>query len=175
MNCLRVILDHKLSILISMYRAPNNNYQYLIDLCSTISSIITSNSNDIVWLAGDLNLPNIDWNCNCVSSNNYPTQLCETLINTMLDHNLSQLVDFPTRNNILHVFATNQPSLVTECITIPGISNHEAIIVLSYVTARTQSSATTKDIFMTKGKFSIKKNSTFSANPLPCYIRLTLQ
>ena len=129
----------------------------------------------VVWLAGDLNLPNIDWNCNCVCSNNYPTQLCDTLINTMLDYNLSQLVDFPTRNNILDVFATNQPSLVTECITIPGISNHEAVIVLSNVTARTQSSATTEDIFMTKGKFSIKKNSTFSANPLPCYIRLTLQ
>ena len=78
--------------------------------CSTISSIITSNSNDIVWLVGDLDLPNIDWNRNCISGNNYPTQLHGTLIDTMLDHNLSQLVDFPSRyhNTVRRKFLTGE-------------------------------------------------------------------
>jgi len=66
-------------------------------------------------------------------------------MDTLSDHNLFQLVDSPTRNhNILDLFATNQPSLVTECITIPGISDHEAVSVLSYVKDRTQSPATRK-------------------------------
>jgi len=52
-----VSLSSKSLILISVYRPPNNN-QYLSDLCSTIDSIINSNPNDIIWLAGDL--PNID-------------------------------------------------------------------------------------------------------------------
>ena len=42
------------------------------------------------------------------------------------------------RSHILDIFATNQPSLVTECTTIPGISDHEAVVVLSHVTAITQ-------------------------------------
>ena len=62
----RVSLSSESIILISVYRRPNNNYQYLTDLCSTIDSIINSNPNDIIWLAGDLNFPNIDWKLNCL-------------------------------------------------------------------------------------------------------------
>ena len=75
-------------------------------------------------------------------------------MDTLSDHNLLQLVDSPTRNhNILDLFATNRPSLVTECITIPGISDHEAVSVLSYVKARTQSPATRKIYLWHKANF----------------------
>ena len=48
-----------------------------------------SNPNEVIWLAGDLNFPNIDWNLYCTNALNYPLQLCEKFINTLLDHNLS--------------------------------------------------------------------------------------
>ena len=48
-----VSLSSESLILISVYRPPNNNYQYLTDTCSTIDSIINSNPNDIIWSAGD--------------------------------------------------------------------------------------------------------------------------
>ena len=47
-------------MLISAYRPPNNNYEYLDNLCSTLSSIILSNPDDVIWLGGDLNLSNIE-------------------------------------------------------------------------------------------------------------------
>ena len=119
----RIHLKDQSAILISAYRPPNNNYEYLDTLCSTISSIILANPNDIIWLGGDLNLPNIDWNSYNTKGHNYPSQLCEKLIDTLLDHSLSQLVNFPTRKeNTLDIFATNRPSLVTTCTPIPGVA-----------------------------------------------------
>ena len=135
----RVHLDNHSLILISVYRPPDKNYAYLEELCSTIRSIILSNPNDIIWLAGDINFPNINWNTYHVKGNNYPISLCKMFIETILEHGLFQLVYSPTRNeNILDIFTSNHPSLVSECNTIPGISDHEAVLVLSYISAKTQ-------------------------------------
>ena len=49
---------------------------------------------------------------------------------------MSQLVNYPTRGSkILDVFITDRPLLVEFCNTIDGISDHEAILVTSYVLA----------------------------------------
>ena len=51
-----------------------------------------------------------------------------------MDHALSQLVVTPTRGtNILDLFITNFPSLVTSVSTIPGISDHEIVSVQSAI------------------------------------------
>ena len=49
------------------------------------------------------------------------------------DNALSQLVNYPTRGT--DPFITNRPSLVESCDTIDGISDHEAVLVKSYVLA----------------------------------------
>ena len=118
-------------ILISAYRPPNTNYEYLEELCSTLSHIALSNPDKVIWLAGDLNFPNIDWNSYCINGHNYPLQLrMWKFIDTLLDPNLFQFVGSPTRKeNILDIFATNWPSLVTSCTTIPGVSDHEAVLI----------------------------------------------
>ena len=114
-----------------------------------------SNPNEVIWLAGDLNFPNIDWNLYCTNAHNYPLQLCEKFIDTSLDHNLSQLVDSPTRKeNILDIFATNRPSLVTNCTTIPGIS---AVLVISHVSVKTQPPLTRKIFLWHKANFDTIK------------------
>ena len=139
-------LKNQSLILISAYRPPNNNYEYLDTLCSTISSIVLSNPNYIVWLGGDLNLPNINWNLYSTSGHNYQTQLCEKLIDTLLNHSLTQFMNFPTRKeNTLDIFATNQPPLVTKYTPIPGISNHEAIVVVSGISAKIPTTCIKKD------------------------------
>ena len=44
------------------------------------------------------------------------------------------MVDFPTKGpNILDIFITNRSCLVEECNTIGGISDHEAVLVMSAV------------------------------------------
>ena len=71
--------------------------------------------------------------------------MCEKLTDTLLDHRLTQLVNFPTRKeNTLDIFTTNRPSLVIKCTPIPGISDHEAIVVVSDISAKVQQSVSRK-------------------------------
>ena len=54
----------------------------------------------------------------------------EELINTTTQHGLTQIQDKPTReNSILDLFFTNNPSLVKYSAVIPGISDHEMVVV----------------------------------------------
>ena len=74
---------------------------------------------------------------------------------TLLDHSLSQLANFPTRKeNTLDIFATNWPSLVTKCKPIPGISDHEAILLVSDIAAKIQPSVSRKHFLWWKANFS---------------------
>ena len=81
-----------------------------------------TNPNAIIWFSGDLNLLNIDWNLNCLQGNNYPSTLCMTFLDTLLELDLSQIVTFPTRQrNILDIFITNQPTLVKAALQSPEL------------------------------------------------------
>ena len=92
--------------------------------------MILDHPNSAVWVAGDLNLPNVDWKTWTVNNNNYPLAVCNLFIDLFVTHGLNQLVDCPTRDsNILDIFATNRPSLIADCKVIPGISDHEAVYV----------------------------------------------
>ena len=51
-------------------------------------------------------------------------------LDMMHDCGFAQTVNFPTRNdNILDLFFTNRPTLVQECYSAPGISDHEIVMV----------------------------------------------
>jgi len=123
-----------------VYRPPDKSVPYLQEVCQTLDNIICDNPDDVIWLAGDINLPNIEWASSSIKNSSYPIPLCEEefldLINT---HSLTQVVDFPTRdNNILDIFITNRPSLIKQCYPKPGISDHEIVYVESYIKAPIQ-------------------------------------
>ena len=63
------------------------------------------NPDSVVWIAGDANFPNIDWESYSVSGNNYPVHLCETFLNFIEDCGLTQTVNFPSRYAILLIFS----------------------------------------------------------------------
>ena len=99
------------------------------NLCKLFESLCIAYPDTPIWIAGDMN---INWELSCVTNNSYPINLCETFINFTLEHGFTQTVNSPTRGkNILDVFLTNRISLVTQCSTVGGISDHEAIIVKS--------------------------------------------
>ena len=107
------------------------------NLCDSLSRIITKYNNPTVWLAGDLNLPNIDWSNNTVNGNHYPLSLCNVFLDFMTYHGLVQMNLLPTRyNNILDVFLTNQPLTSISVETALGISDHEAVIVKSAISVK---------------------------------------
>ena len=102
----------------------------IVYLCGTIENLILNHPNSTIWIAGDINLPNINWSNWSVRSCNYSLSLCNLFTDLLISNRFSQLVDTPTRqNNILDIFAMNRPSLVTKCGIIPDISDHESVYV----------------------------------------------
>jgi len=111
-------------------------------LCDTLASVINTHPNSPIWITGDINLPNINWERYCVDGNAYSIALCELFLDLIQEHGFTQVVDFPTRrNNTLDIFATNRPSLVTACKPVPGISDHEAVLVHSSMKVHSHPSA----------------------------------
>ena len=50
---------------------------------------------------------------------------------------MSQFVTFPTRNNnILDIFATNKPNVVTACEPLSCIGDHEAVNIRAITTIK---------------------------------------
>ena len=126
-------------IVCAIYRPPNNDDVYLNELCKVLYEIISKNPKLPIWVAGDFNLPNIDWNNLSITSYNYPLQLCDIMLDFVADSGLTQIVHSPTReNNILDIFLTNRPSLISDCHTLSGISNHEIVFINSYISAKIQ-------------------------------------
>jgi len=126
-------------IICTVYRPPNNDDVYLNELCRVLHKVILENPQLPIWIGGDFNLPNIDWDNLTINGHNYPVQLCNTLLELATDFGLTQIVNLPTReNNILDILLTNCPSLINDFYILLGISDHEIVFVNSYITAKTQ-------------------------------------
>ena len=53
------------------------------------------------------------------------------------DNGLEQIIDFPTRHdNLLDILLTNRPSLVGRTDPVPGVSDHEGVLVSTLIKAR---------------------------------------
>ena len=85
--------------------------------------------NSHILISGDMNFPGYDWENSCLKPNcNYPT-LTYQFVDLLDDLSLTQLATTPTRgNNTLDLVITNNPSLVTACRVIPGVSDHDAVL-----------------------------------------------
>lgn len=81
-----------------------------------------------IWLAGDFNLPGIDWASQSVLPNAPYVNLSKFMLEIAADFGLEQMVTRPTRGkNILDIFLTNNPDLVERSTVIPGLSDHDGI------------------------------------------------
>ncbi|CAC5405349.1 unnamed protein product [Mytilus coruscus] len=97
---------------------------------NTAEEIFKENKSSILWLGGDLNLPDIDWTSNSVSGNKYSTQINNRFVDMVNNCCLDQVVTFPTRGSAtLDIFLTNRPSLVNRCEPIPGIGDHDIVFI----------------------------------------------
>ena len=112
----------------SFYRQPNRNIDHTNNMCEDIRKLTSKFSTSTIWLAGDANLPDINWEQDTIDGNSYPRDICESFLRLKIDCGFSQTINFPTRENrTLELFFTNRPSLVNRCTPIPGISDHDTI------------------------------------------------
>ncbi|VDI46163.1 Hypothetical predicted protein [Mytilus galloprovincialis] len=125
------ITDTKSLIIISAYRPPNkNDLDYLKQMIIEINELKLKFKNSTFWLGGDFNLPDIKWPEQNISGSMYTKELNEAFIDMLNNLGIEQMVDFPTRkDNILDLFCTNQPALITKIKSIPGISDHDIVLV----------------------------------------------
>ena len=120
----------------SFYRPPeNHDPECLNNLQKYIARIPTHNGAHL-WIGGDFNLADIDWNDECVKP--YPSHgpQCQQLLTISRDAFLTQMVAEPTRitetsANTLELFFTSNDTLVNQTRVIPGISDHEAVFIES--------------------------------------------
>ena len=60
----------------------------------------------------------------------YPKNMNKFFIDTIQEISMEQIVDFPTRlDNILDLVFTTHPSLVNKCKPLPGIGDHDIVLI----------------------------------------------
>ena len=113
----------------SFYRPPDTKEDKIAHLKSSITSLPKSADQKLVNLAGDFNAPDIDWETGTIKESN-KTNLYQEILNTSNDCGITQIQKEPTREkNVLDLFFTNNTSLVKSTNVIPGISDHEMVII----------------------------------------------
>ncbi|XP_072030615.1 uncharacterized protein [Amphiura filiformis] len=123
------IISGKQTIIIgALYRPPSSKQPYMNVLNQVIEEICVSNPGVAVWIAGDANLPDIDWATDRVVGHQYPLELNESFLQMLARTGMEQLVDFPTRNeSILDIIITNRPSLINRCEGLPALGDHDIV------------------------------------------------
>ena len=101
--------------------------EYMDELRESLSRIKRSNKGQI-WLGGDFNMPDINWETNRFTPGGSYPAISKQMLNIAADFGLEQIVTKPTRkNNTLDLFFTTNPTLVERSTTIPGMSDHDSI------------------------------------------------
>ena len=113
----------------AFYRPHENDNPSLENLNLSLDRLKNTNSN--IYLAGDFNLPGIDWELGVTKFNSRSKGQHDFFLEILNDHNFCQIVKKPTRGpNILDLFLTNNPSLIINQSNIPGLGDSDHDIVL---------------------------------------------
>ena len=109
------------------------------NFCDEVTEVKNKFKKSDFWLAGDFNLPDIDWNSFSITGNNYSRPINQLFLDLICDLGLSQTVDRPTRgNNTLDLYFTNNLDLHQKSQVIPGVSDHEAVLTESKLFIKTK-------------------------------------
>ena len=117
----------------SFYRSNKDDDPKSLDDLSKaldhVSELSVNNTQTTVCVAGDFNAGDIDWETNCVTQGSQHTTLCNQLLSVLSENGLDQVHREATREDrILDLFCTNKPGLVKSSHSIPGISDHHAVL-----------------------------------------------
>ena len=113
------------------YRPHVNDKVSAESLKNSLSRIIDK-TNSHIWVAGDFNYPGIDWRSGGLKPNcSYP-MLHRDFIDMLEDYSMTQIIQDPTRDsNTLDLFITSNETLINNAQVIPGISDHDAVVIES--------------------------------------------
>lgn len=116
--CLRLSMFGCYFVLYAVYRAPNAAPDCLVNLPAHMLAYL----NQKVIIAGDFNYPDINWSK--LKSQSDPVGF-SVLLDIMLDHNLTQVVQQPPRTNTSSCSLLDLVFIPRTVSVEPGISDHE--------------------------------------------------
>ena len=112
------------------YCPPQSPVSVLEELAKSIEYINAEYPVSKVILAGDFNSPGIDWRNGCLTDSYISKSFREFFIDKSSDYFLEQIVsESTTGSNLLDLCFTTHANHVKQCYTLPGFSDHEAVIV----------------------------------------------
>jgi hypothetical protein len=125
--CVDLHANHMRFRLICIYRPPGDIESGRADallLVTRLNKLLVKNR--IIFLLGDFNLPNVNWN-----NLSYPSDgIHDSLINLCLLYNMEQLVREPTRYDAILDLLFYDPNVVTNCFIAPPLGSGDHNIVL---------------------------------------------
>ena len=124
----------------SFYRPPGSPPEVLVDLVKSATHL-KKRDKGCLYLAGDFNLPDINWTTKATKGNARDRQQCQQLLNFAHDLALDQMVMFPTRQqgstkNTLDLVFTTHPDLITNTTVGPGLADHDIVITEANIRAK---------------------------------------
>ena len=112
------------------YCPPHSPVSDLDHLHVSLSAVKSKYPAAKIFLGGDFNCPGIDWSNNSLIHSYIPLSFREYLITFAADFYLNQIVTSPTRgSNVLDLCFVTHPDVVHLCQVIPGLSDHDAVLV----------------------------------------------
>ena len=130
----KVKMKNNRDLYLSSFYMPHRNMNDLRNLDSSLEKLSEHSKSKHIFLAGDFNCPDIDWETLTVRQNAQDREIQQYLIDISVEHGLTQVHDQPTRQeNILDLVFTDNPSLVKHSQSIPGISDHAMVVTDSDV------------------------------------------
>ena len=125
--------DQKDLIVGSFYRPDWTDDEYMESFIKAVEGIRSQYKDHTVWIGGDFNLGDINWDTHTVTSSCRQPKLSQSLLDLTEDESLTQVVDIPTRNErILDLFLTTNPTLVNQVKTLPPLTpvmDHNIVFV----------------------------------------------
>ena len=89
-------IDHDKFIFGCLYRRPSSNMDYLNCITDSLDNLCKNFPANKLIIAGDFNLPHIDWSVPKPTINN---NLTNTFLQNILSNSFDQIVTMPTREN----------------------------------------------------------------------------
>jgi hypothetical protein len=125
--CKLDIVGHKSLYLCSYYNPKTSNQEGFVQFRQSLERASSVN-NACILVAGDFNMPGIDWRSKSVKAGCQHSATHQYFLDTVEDYGLSQLVDAPTRGtNVLDLVLTNRPASVIRTEVLPGVSDQDVV------------------------------------------------
>ena len=128
----KIQLKGSKDLYVGSFYMPNRNRRDLECLEHSLQLLNSSKDRHFI-LCGDFNCPDIDWPSSSVSAMT-DKSIHQQLVDLSSTFGMTQIQEQPTRQgNILDLVFTTNPTLIKSTSVIPGISDHDIVVVDSII------------------------------------------